>query len=321
MRKPVQRASDGVSRSMRRDLMVGTAALVLVEASLGAAATAMGSDHGPEQLQPDQPEDQPTRPVGGTDGVPNTQIGISTGLRAVPPPPSDDYDAPLLSYGLGGAGGHTGSFGGGFANISPHGGSAPHHASGGFDTGIVRSPAHQSISGLAASDTGSAERSSAPPPSTPAEMDVKVGTDGDDVILGSDDNDYAFGRGGSDHILGGGGNDRLLGGDGDDVLSGGAGNDSLVGEKGNDELTGGAGADTFFFRAGYGNDVITDFQANGDKDVIEVAKSEFTNFAALSSHLTDTDVGVVLTLDDGSTLTLKHVHKASLTASDFHFEV
>jgi len=321
MRKPVQRVSDGLSRGMRRDIMVGTAALVLIEAGLGTAAAAMSADHGPEQQQPDQAEeDRPTRPVGGSDGVPDTQVGMSMGLRPVPQPPSDDYDASLLNYGLGSAGGHARGFGGVGANISAHGNTAPHHASGGFDTGIVRPPSFQDFSDAVAPDSGSSDKPASPPATTP-EMAVKVGTDDDDVILGSDDNDYAFGRGGSDHMLGGGGNDRLLGGDGDDVLVGGAGNDGLVGEKGNDELTGDAGADTFFFRAGYGNDTVTDFQANGELDVIDVSKSEFANFAALSSHLADTDLGVVLTLDDGSTLTLKHVTKASLTGNDFHFGV
>jgi Ca2+-binding RTX toxin-like protein len=152
-------------------------------------------------------------------------------------------------------------------------------------------------------------------------MTVHIGTDGDDVIEGNDGNDYIFGRDGNDLLIGGAGNDRLLGGDGDDVLLGGAGRDILVGGKGNDILVGGLDSDTFVFRSGFGHDVISDFNANGEHDVISLAKSDFADFAALSGSLVETVLGVTLTLHDGSTLTISHVTKASLTSNDFHFEV
>src|SRR6185295_5416599 len=43
------------------------------------------------------------------------------------------------------------------------------------------------------------------------------------------------------------------------TLIGQGGNDRLDGAGGNDTLTGGSGNDTFVFKAGFGNDTITDF--------------------------------------------------------------
>ena len=67
----------------------------------------------------------------------------------------------------------------------------------------------------------------------------------------------------------------ITGGKGNDTLSGGGGADTLIGGAGNDKLTaGGGGVDNFVFapinpttvngvyNAGFGNDVITDFNAN-----------------------------------------------------------
>lgn len=153
------------------------------------------------------------------------------------------------------------------------------------------------------------------------QITLRIGADENDVMLGGAGHDYMFGRRGDDVLSGGAGNDRILGGKGNDILLGGAGNDTLVGDKGNDTLTGGSGADTFVFRSGFGHDTVTDFNIDGVQDVIELIGSEFSDFAAMSASLVDTDKGVVLTLHDGSTLTLSHVVKASLSTNDFHFEV
>jgi len=99
-------------------------------------------------------------------------------------------------------------------------------------------------------------------------------------------------------------NDTLVGGSGDDVITGNAGDDNL---------TGGAGADIFGFNVlGWGHDTITDFVSGKDK----------LDFHGLG--LTDTsDFGLkydgadsVITVDDGSTITVQHVR---LTDSDFQF--
>jgi len=76
------------------------------------------------------------------------------------------------------------------------------------------------------------------------------------------------------------GNDTLDGGVGNDTVDGGAGDDRLIGGLGNDSLTGGTGNDVFVFHASFGNDVITDFDANptGGQDLIDVSALGVTNF-------------------------------------------
>jgi Ca2+-binding RTX toxin-like protein len=87
-------------------------------------------------------------------------------------------------------------------------------------------------------------------------------TAGDDRLVGTS---------GADTLRGLGGNDLLLGLAGADTLDGGIGNDRLVGGGGKDQLIGGAGADVFLFEtlddspAGFGRDVIRDFQVGIDK--------------------------------------------------------
>jgi Ca2+-binding RTX toxin-like protein len=57
------------------------------------------------------------------------------------------------------------------------------------------------------------------------------------------------------------------------VLNGAAGNDTIDGGGGNDTMTGGTGNDMFVFHAGFGNDVITDFDANptGGQDLLDLS--------------------------------------------------
>lgn len=68
-----------------------------------------------------------------------------------------------------------------------------------------------------------------------------VGTAGNDIQQGG--NAYA---------------ETLLGLAGDDTINGGDGDDALTGGTGNDLLNGGNGIDTYYFRAGDGQDTITD---------------------------------------------------------------
>lgn len=97
------------------------------------------------------------------------------------------------------------------------------------------------------------------------------GTSAGEQLVGYETRDLLRGQGGADTLFGMAGNDQLEGGDGDDYLSGGngmhtnsgndvliggAGDDVLVGEDGDDQLTGGLGDDDYYYRAGYGVDVI-----------------------------------------------------------------
>lgn len=85
-------------------------------------------------------------------------------------------------------------------------------------------------------------------------------------IVGTSAGERIIGTVQAERISGGGGGDIILGGNGSDIIDGGAGNDTISGDEGNDMMTGGAGADTFLFRPGGRNDIITDFDgAAGDR--------------------------------------------------------
>ena len=158
-----------------------------------------------------------------------------------------------------------------------------------------------------------------------ATLGHSLGTDNDDTLRGNDSanylrggagNDALYGYGGNDTLHGDSGNDGLSGGDGNDVLHGGEGDDSLGGDsgddvlhgnEGNDRLYGGAGhdtldggagddhleggnfeSDTYIFRAGHGNDTVTDYGYNDEQaDTLrfEGAQAEKAAFAREGNDL------------------------------------
>ncbi|MEO0618628.1 MAG: calcium-binding protein, partial [Pseudomonadota bacterium] len=100
-----------------------------------------------------------------------------------------------------------------------------------------------------------------------------------DVGYGDAARNYLFGMQGDDQLFGDGGDDRVNGGVGDDMLDGGSGDDLLSGGVGMDQLTGGGGADTFVFAAGFGADVISDFEGGfGFQDTIDLSTYAFSSF-------------------------------------------
>ncbi len=114
--------------------------------------------------------------------------------------------------------------------------------------------------------------------------------------------------------------ENAVGGSGADTIVGNAGNNSLDGRAGADVLTGGSGDDVFVFRAGFGNDTVTDFAAGGSTDRIDL--SSFSAFHSLSDVLglaQQPGANTTLTFSFGLTLTLQGVTKASLSAADFIF--
>jgi Ca2+-binding RTX toxin-like protein len=88
----------------------------------------------------------------------------------------------------------------------------------------------------------------------------------------------------------------LAGRAGADTLSGGAGGDTLDGEAGADALIGGAGADRFAFGPGDGRDVIRDFGAGGEHDIIDVTA---LRAAGATSTLAQTGGDVTITFSTG----------------------
>jgi Ca2+-binding RTX toxin-like protein len=104
---------------------------------------------------------------------------------------------------------------------------------------------------------------------------------------------------------------RLIGNSGDNLLGG---------DAGNDHLTGHGGADTFVFKTGDNHDAITDFQVSGsDHDVAALLVGGIASFADLKSHMSQHGDDVLLTFDNGDSLTLRHVAMHDLKAADFSF--
>lgn len=113
----------------------------------------------------------------------------------------------------------------------------------------------------------------------------------------------------------------ITGSDGENLLSGMIGRDRLEGGADDDVLIGGRDSDTFMFRPGFGHDIITDFAASGsysaigpDHDVLEFDVSLFSDAAAVFAHSADTVQGLVITDDNGDTLTLHDMTLAKLQA-------
>lgn len=126
------------------------------------------------------------------------------------------------------------------------------------------------------------------------------GTDSD-VVYGNLDDDYVFGNLGNDTLYGGAGNDQMFGGQGNDIINGNLGNDDLTGGVGNDTLSGGDGTDEFALITGHGQDVVTDFNgAAGDR----------ISVIGTVSGTADSSSGLVITLSDGTSITLTGITQA-----------
>ena len=159
------------------------------------------------------------------------------------------------------------------------------------------------------------------------------GTDGVDLINARGAPDFVFAQGGNDTIHAGEGNDFVFGGAGDDTINGNGGRDNLFGEDGNDVINGGAGNDLLYGGAGSdtfvfqfndsGRDIVFDFTAGAGAghDVVQLDKAVFADFTALmaSSAFHDSAIGAQIEYQDGSSITLLGVSKASLTIDDFKF--
>ena len=153
---------------------------------------------------------------------------------------------------------------------------------------------------------------------------------GDDLGYGGEGTDGLFGEGGNDTLYGGTENDRFFGGTGNDYLDGGADDDvifagsdfdTIIGGAGNDTLSGNFNADIFVFADGFGNDVITDFEALNDNEVIDLsAVSSISDWSDLmSTHLTQDGSDVIIDDLAGNTIRLLDVDLANLDANDFVF--
>ncbi len=153
--------------------------------------------------------------------------------------------------------------------------------------------------------------------------DTLRGGDGNDTLGGSRGNDTLRGNQGDDKLDGGSGNDELRGGKGNDKLHGNLGNDVLRGGKGNDILAGGSGGDTFVFRAGDGQDTITDFDVTEDGEVIRLHLDgpDRPDQAAFEESIAMYQVGAdtVIVYGNHDSITLEDVQMSTITIDDFDF--
>ncbi len=105
---------------------------------------------------------------------------------------------------------------------------------------------------------------------------------------------------------------------GDDVAVGSAGDDVMVGGTGNDVLSGLAGADTFVFRDGDGQDVITDFGAGDDLVRLEHVAG-FEGFADVQGALSQVGADALLDLGGGQSVLFENTLASALTSDHFEF--
>ncbi|WJD72393.1 peroxidase family protein [Pseudomonas asiatica] len=161
--------------------------------------------------------------------------------------------------------------------------------------------------------------------------DQLLGGSGNDTLNGGDDNDSLNGGLGDDILNGGAGSDTLFGDNGNDTLSGGSGNDFINGAAGNDTVNGGAGDDTmmatdgndvFQFAAGFGNDLIINFDSNatGGQDRLDITAFNITA-ATFAANVTIADDGADTLVSIGATDSIRLVGVAdatTVTAADFN---
>jgi Ca2+-binding RTX toxin-like protein len=117
---------------------------------------------------------------------------------------------------------------------------------------------------------------------------------------------------GKNQLIGSAGGDFLSGFDGKDTIKGLGGADFLVGGGRVDRLSGGGGADVFLFFAGFGHDVITDFQSDGT----DVSKHDQIQLENLDYEVRKDGRDVIIETSTGETIRLLDFRKGDLDPED-----
>lgn len=113
--------------------------------------------------------------------------------------------------------------------------------------------------------------------------------------------------------------ENVVGSNGADTLTGNGQRNRLEGGPGDDQLTGRAGGDIFVYAKGHGNDAIADFKTGaGGTDLIDLGRyGEVRGLSDLTIVAQGRDA--VITLPDGSTITLREINPTDLNGSHFRF--
>ena len=157
-----------------------------------------------------------------------------------------------------------------------------------------------------------------------AGADTLAGGGGDDAIDGGDDDDIVSGQAGDDllaggegddEVLGGAGNDTLTGGEGADTLSGGRGSDLYILGEGDDLIIDGAGRDIFQADAGFGDDLVLNFDPV--RDSLDFSGFGVNGIADALPFAAEVDGATVFDFGGGDILTLDGVALAQLTDNNF----
>ncbi len=132
------------------------------------------------------------------------------------------------------------------------------------------------------------------------------------------DIEYVDGSAHADTIIGDDGQNRLVGQGGNDTINGGGGNDYIIGMQDDDILTGGAGDDVFLYKALFGDDIITDFEAGiGRTDRLWFDLDGINSMSDLT--FIDTIEGVIVEVAGYGNILLEGVLSSDLVADDFIF--
>lgn len=94
------------------------------------------------------------------------------------------------------------------------------------------------------------------------------------------------------------------------------GNDDTLNLQGTNTVAVSGTSDAFVFQAAIGQDTISGF---GATDTMQFAASDFTNWAALLSHTSQSGANIVITLNASDAVTLAGVAASSLTQGQFRF--
>ncbi len=95
------------------------------------------------------------------------------------------------------------------------------------------------------------------------------------------------------------------------------GSNNLIQGVGSTSITASGSGDTFVFQPAFGQDVINGFTSS---DSMTFSSSDFANWSALLSDMTQSGSNTVITLDASDKITLTGVTESSLKSSQFHFQ-